>query len=97
MGEIYEPGIGSSFNFEIDSDKGKFKPFMGSYGIGVSRIPAAVIEHSNDTNGIIWPKNISPFMIHLINLLHDEDESENKNLLKHLFSFKRTKNGPKKK
>ena len=47
---------------------------MGSYGIGVSRIPAAVIEHSNDTNGIIWPKNISPFMIHLINLLHDDPE-----------------------
>ena len=39
---------------------------MGCYGIGVSRIAAAAIEQSNDKNGIIWPKSISPFDIILI-------------------------------
>ena len=34
---------------------------MGSYGIGISRIPATIIEASNDDNGIIWPKEVSPF------------------------------------
>ncbi len=76
LGHIFLFGskYSDSFNFVVDSHEGKFKPFMGSYGIGVSRIPAAVIEYSNDSNGIIWPKNISPFMVHLINLLHDDTE-----------------------
>ena len=34
---------------------------MGCYGIGVSRIIAAAIEQNHDSNGIIWPKSISPF------------------------------------
>jgi prolyl-tRNA synthetase len=41
---------------------------MGSYGIGLSRIPAAIIESSNDSKGIIWPKEISPFQIMILNL-----------------------------
>ena len=41
---------------------------MGSYGIGVSRIAAAVIEASHDENGIIWPKEIAPFDIGLISM-----------------------------
>ncbi len=76
LGHIFLFGskYSNSFNFVVDSHRGKFKPFMGSYGIGVSRIPAAVIEHSNDSKGIIWPKKISPFMVHLINLLYDDSE-----------------------
>ena len=49
-------------------------PYMGSYGIGISRIPAAAIEFSNDNEGIIWPKAISPFSVHLINLNVDDSE-----------------------
>jgi prolyl-tRNA synthetase len=41
---------------------------MGSYGIGVSRLVAAVIEASHDDAGIIWPRNITPFQVGLINL-----------------------------
>ena len=41
---------------------------MGSYGIGPSRLVAAVIEASHDDNGIIWPKTISPFDIGIINM-----------------------------
>ncbi|TDI66719.1 MAG: proline--tRNA ligase [Alphaproteobacteria bacterium] len=41
---------------------------MGSYGIGVSRLVAAIIEASHDESGIIWPESVAPFMIGLINL-----------------------------
>ena len=41
---------------------------MGSYGIGLSRIPAASIEINHDDKGIIWPPSISPFDLIIINL-----------------------------
>jgi prolyl-tRNA synthetase len=40
----------------------------GSYGIGVSRLVAAIIEASHDSAGIIWPEPVAPFRIGLINL-----------------------------
>jgi prolyl-tRNA synthetase len=40
----------------------------GSYGIGVSRLPAAIIEASHDAAGIIWPLQVAPFQVGLINL-----------------------------
>ncbi len=40
----------------------------GSYGIGVSRLVAGIIEASHDAAGIIWPETVSPFDIGLINL-----------------------------
>ena len=40
----------------------------GSYGIGVSRLPAAIIEASHDEAGIVWPVPVAPFEIGLINL-----------------------------
>lgn len=43
-------------------------PHMGSYGIGVSRLVAAVIEASHDDAGIIWPESIAPFHIGLVNI-----------------------------
>jgi prolyl-tRNA synthetase len=49
--------------------KGNKKPFyMGSYGIGISRLVAAIIEANHDKRGIVWPKNVSPFSVGLINL-----------------------------
>ena len=41
---------------------------MGSYGVGVSRLVAAIIEASHDDNGIIWPEGVAPFDVALINL-----------------------------
>ncbi len=46
----------------------KIYPNMGSYGIGVSRVVAAAIEANHDENGIIWPKEIAPFQVALINV-----------------------------
>ena len=41
---------------------------MGSYGIGPSRLIAAIIEASHDENGIIWPAAVAPFDVALINM-----------------------------
>ncbi|WP_295813188.1 proline--tRNA ligase [uncultured Nitratireductor sp.] len=41
---------------------------MGSYGIGPSRLLAAIIEASHDENGIIWPESVAPFDVALINM-----------------------------
>ncbi len=44
---------------------------MGCFGIGVSRLLAAIVEVSNDENGIIWPKAVAPFDAYVIPLSSD--------------------------
>ena len=41
---------------------------MGSYGIGVSRLVAAIIEAHHDDAGIIWPESVAPFLVSILNL-----------------------------
>lgn len=46
---------------------GQFQPFqMGCYGIGVSRVMAAIVEQNHDANGIIWPEAVTPFQVQII-------------------------------
>tara|TARA_Y200000002_G_scaffold218557_1_gene180292 strand:- start:801 stop:2087 length:1287 start_codon:yes stop_codon:yes gene_type:complete len=76
LGHIFLFGTkySKSFDFFIDGETEKFFPFMGSYGIGISRIPAAIIEYqSEDNTGIVWPKNIAPFTLLIINLKVDDE------------------------
>ena len=77
LGHIFLFGTkySKSFDFKIDYENDKIFPYMGSYGIGISRIPAAIIEASNDDNGIIWPKEVSPFDIILINLTSNNENT----------------------
>ncbi|HYC03105.1 MAG TPA: proline--tRNA ligase [Azospirillaceae bacterium] len=49
---------------------------MGSYGIGVSRLVAAIIEASHDDNGIVWPDQVAPFKVGLINLKAGDAECD---------------------
>jgi prolyl-tRNA synthetase len=53
-------------------DGAALHPEMGSYGIGVSRLVAAIIEASHDAAGIIWPEAVAPFKVGLINLRVDD-------------------------
>jgi prolyl-tRNA synthetase len=39
---------------------------MGSYGIGITRIMAVIAESNNDEKGLIWPRNVSPFDVHVV-------------------------------
>ncbi len=52
--------------FVLNKDGKRITPYMGSYGIGVSRLTAAIIEAFHDDKGIKWPINISPFKINII-------------------------------
>ncbi|TYR35165.1 proline--tRNA ligase [Mesorhizobium microcysteis] len=49
---------------------------MGSYGIGPSRLVAAIIEASHDENGIIWPEAVAPFDMALINMKAGDAECD---------------------
>ena len=54
-------------NANFLDENGKAKPFvMGCYGIGVSRLVAAVIEQNHDDKGCIWTKETAPFMVDVI-------------------------------
>jgi prolyl-tRNA synthetase len=46
--------------------------FMGSYGIGPSRVMGTIVEILSDEKGIIWPESVAPFKIHLIPVGQDE-------------------------
>ncbi len=59
----------NAFDYTYIDESGKQKPiFMGSYGIGSSRVMGVLVEKFHDERGIIWPENVAPFQIHLIGL-----------------------------
>ena len=63
LGAKYSQVMKANF---IDKD-GKIKPiYMGCYGIGLGRLMAAIVEVFHDDKGIIWPKTVAPFQVHLI-------------------------------
>ena len=71
IGQIFKLGTiySEKMNGTYLDENGKVKPYiMGCYGIGVSRLIAAIIEQNNDENGIIWPKEVSPYLVHLVYL-----------------------------
>ena len=49
---------------------------MGSYGIGPSRLVAAIIEASHDDAGIIWPEPVAPFKVAILNLKQGAAETD---------------------
>jgi len=77
VGNIFKLGtrFSNPFNFEYTDEEGKRKPVvMGCYGIGPSRILGTVVEVHHDDNGIIWPEELSPYKVHLIELKSDNEE-----------------------
>ncbi len=76
VGNIFQLGTHYSSRMAravfTDQD-GKEKPYyMGCYGIGIGRTMATIVEVSNDENGIIWPKSVTPYEVHLVNLGSEE-------------------------
>ena len=78
VGHIFQLGnvYSSAMQAEVLDDNGKPAiPLMGCYGMGVTRLVAAVIEQNHDNNGIIWPTPLAPFQVHLIALNYQKSES----------------------
>lgn len=71
LGTKYTVALGANF---LDED-GKSKPMiMGCYGIGVSRVIAAIIEVHHDDKGIIWPKEVAPFDVEILPIFKTADD-----------------------
>jgi len=77
VGHIFSFGekYSSPMKANITNKEGKnVSVYMGSYGIGVSRLVAAIIEYSHDKKGIIWPNSVTPFHVGIINVQVDNKE-----------------------
>ncbi|HDX9587652.1 TPA: proline--tRNA ligase [Bacillus pseudomycoides] len=69
VGHVFKLGTrySESMNATFLDENGKTQPIiMGCYGIGVSRTVAAIAEQFNDENGLVWPKAVAPFHVHVI-------------------------------
>jgi prolyl-tRNA synthetase len=65
LGTFHSDAFGATF---LDEDGTEKALVMGSYGIGLARTMAAVVEQSHDENGIVWPKALAPYDAHVVAL-----------------------------
>lgn len=83
--EVKTAEVGNIFNFgqqkaidlglSFKNKEGEQTPvWMGSYGIGISRLMGVLVEKFGDDKGIVWPESIAPFKIHLVALNLDDAE-----------------------
>jgi prolyl-tRNA synthetase len=69
----YSDGLDATF---LDED-GREKPLLGgSYGIGPGRVMAAIVEQRHDEQGIVWPRSVAPYDVHLVVLKGAEEIGE---------------------
>jgi prolyl-tRNA synthetase len=69
IGHVFQLGrfFAETLGLKVLDENGKLVTVtMGSYGIGVTRLMAAIAESNNDEKGLIWPRNIAPFDVHVI-------------------------------
>lgn len=69
VGHVFQLGCkySEAMNATVLGDEGKaIQPWMGCYGIGVTRVVAAAIEQNHDGNGIIWPDALAPFQVAIV-------------------------------
>jgi prolyl-tRNA synthetase len=75
VGNIF--GLGTKFSapFDLsvtDENGTKHTVIMGCYGIGVTRVMGTIAELMSDERGLVWPKNIAPYQLHITSLGNDE-------------------------
>ncbi|MDD5433369.1 MAG: His/Gly/Thr/Pro-type tRNA ligase C-terminal domain-containing protein [Candidatus Pacebacteria bacterium] len=73
LGTKYSQSLGAFFT---DKNGVKQPVVMGCYGLGISRLMGAIVEVSNDANGIIWPEAVAPFTYHLLPILSGKKEQD---------------------
>jgi prolyl-tRNA synthetase len=69
IGHIFQLGrkYAEALGLKVLDENGKLQTVtMGSYGIGVTRVMAAIAELSSDDKGLIWPESIAPFDVHVV-------------------------------
>lgn len=81
VGNIFKLATNFSdpFGYQYIDETGKKKPvWMGCYGIGLGRVMGTIAEVCHDDRGIIWPKEVAPFTVHLIQVAAKDAEENNK-------------------
>ncbi len=73
LGEKYAKALGLTYK---DKDGEEKTVYMGSYGIGVPRLMGTIVEVFNDEKGILWPKEVAPFQVHLIDLGQEQEAKQ---------------------
>lgn len=71
LGTFYSEKLGATFQ---DAEGRQRPAVMGSYGIGTERLLAAVIEANHDDKGIVWPRELAPFDVHIVALQVERPE-----------------------
>ncbi len=69
VGQVFKLGTkySESMGLNVLDENGRSVPvMMGCYGVGVSRTLSAIVESHHDERGIIWPKSVTPFDVHII-------------------------------
>jgi prolyl-tRNA synthetase len=75
-GNIFKLGTKFSDAFDLkftDQDGVSKHAVMGCYGIGNTRLVGTIVEASHDEKGIIWPKSVAPYHVHLLHLGNDDE------------------------
>lgn len=70
LGTKYSKAFGLEF---VEENGAKRLVVMGSYGIGVSRLMATIVEMNHDDRGIMWPAAVAPFDVHLLDFSQDKN------------------------
>jgi len=73
LGTKYSQAQGAQF---LDTDGKQKSIIMGCYGIGVSRVIAAIIETHNDDKGILWPREVAPFDVEILPIHGSGEDKE---------------------
>lgn len=71
VGNVFDLGqkYTKAFGLTVVGEKGtKVYPIMGCYGIGITRTMGVIVEKFHDEKGIVWPRAIAPFDVHLVGL-----------------------------
>lgn len=74
VGNVFDLGqkYGKDFDLGFTDKEGVKKyPIIGCYGLGISRLMGVLVEKFHDEKGIIWPRAVAPFDLHLINIAKD--------------------------
>lgn len=77
VGNIFNFGTRKSEDLDLmykDENGENIPVWMGSYGIGITRIMGLLVEKLADEKGIVWPESIAPFRVHLVLLNGDNQE-----------------------
>ena len=80
VGQVFELGTeySEALNLTVLNERGQSVPvLMGCYGIGISRALSAIIEKYHDENGIMWPKSVTPFDVHIVMMNVKKEEFVN--------------------